>query len=945
MARPVTAAVRLLTGEREPVRLATTANLETIVIDGVAWIQGLKMVDGVQTATGDRVLVKDQADARLNGIYTASEGYWYRAADARTGRTMQKGTTVHVQEGTASADFVFAFQTVSPVIGADDIVLSFYQSDDTVGDIQAAAQGIIDQAQAAADAATGAMTTVLDPQFATLAAAQAFSPPIAPTYIRTAFYDSHQVAGSGAVYRKNGTSAGDLVITLADHATIVGYSLSGTPTATQKGARKDNVNDDGPAVQAAYNLAIGGVDLPSGTYRMVPGPVSPFTLAGQPTNNIYRAVALTVDNVAITGREAVLHGVSRPGVSANDVQPVFSTDMNMAVGTRKNITFDGVTFDSVNDADAINSNQRLAYVVGVDGLRYLDTIGRSSGARRGYYSHIQNCRNVQINGHFHQKMTGGFNVRYVDSLVVTNFIFDDFSEAIDLDGTSKRVVIRNGVFKSTSRLNQCIDVNDQVDASIGDFSVFNVGNIATINYKTTTPETFADYAAGNSVRNYQLSKRILISNISGSAVGTTAAPVFYIGWDWAAGGHPGAGPVQDITLENITLDDHSYFWIREGINVKLKDITSYRAICGFNHALTCFSAVGNGDQIGWSDLDIDIDGLRIEASDKGGISIQSASRAKVRRLVTRGNNTAGGTQTDLTITNLGARAGRASVDDCDIEGDVVLNGDSTAIPAWAPDTIYKRNALVTNGGNVYRATAEGRSAGSGGPAGTALSVTDDGSASIAAWAVSTAYAVDNVVSHGGAFFICVGAGVSDAAGGPAGTDNRIFDGTVIWRPIQGAVKWQYQLYPYAIMWGKNNKVRGTVTVQGDAQKYIFAESIAAQLDDYAATGTLNKSLFVARRRGRIVRASYQTTADVAADAVNYRNLIVRRYRGGVSTNVSTIDTTAVGLTAFIARDGAVASNSAGADLEPGDVVIVNSNSAGAGRVLTGVAVTIDFMEF
>lgn len=133
MARPATAAVRLLTGEREPVRLATTVNLETIVIDGVAWIQGLKIVDGVQTATGDRVLVKDQADARLNGIYTASEGYWYRAADARAGRTMQKGTTVHVQEGTVSADFVYAFQTLSPVIGADGIVLSFYQSDDTVG--------------------------------------------------------------------------------------------------------------------------------------------------------------------------------------------------------------------------------------------------------------------------------------------------------------------------------------------------------------------------------------------------------------------------------------------------------------------------------------------------------------------------------------------------------------------------------------------------------------------------------------------------------------------------------------------------------------------------------------------------------------------------------------------------------------------------------------------
>lgn len=133
--------------------------------------------------------------------------------------------------------------TLNPVIGTDDIVLSFYQSDDTVGDIQAAAQGIIDQAQAAADVATGAMTTVLDPQFATKATAEAFSPPIAPTYIRTAFYDSSQVAGSGAVYRKNGTNVGDLVIMLSDGMTKTGYTLASTPvTASMLGARGNGTN-------------------------------------------------------------------------------------------------------------------------------------------------------------------------------------------------------------------------------------------------------------------------------------------------------------------------------------------------------------------------------------------------------------------------------------------------------------------------------------------------------------------------------------------------------------------------------------------------------------------------------------------------------------------------------------------------------------------------------
>lgn len=89
MARPATAAVRLLTGEREPVRLATTGNII---------LSGLKTIDGVLTEVGDRVLVTHQSDQSTNGIYTASEGVWYRAADARTSRTMQKGTTVRVHK-------------------------------------------------------------------------------------------------------------------------------------------------------------------------------------------------------------------------------------------------------------------------------------------------------------------------------------------------------------------------------------------------------------------------------------------------------------------------------------------------------------------------------------------------------------------------------------------------------------------------------------------------------------------------------------------------------------------------------------------------------------------------------------------------------------------------------------------------------------------------------
>ncbi|WP_192180065.1 hypothetical protein [Mesorhizobium amorphae] len=130
MAQPATAAVRLLTGEREPVRLATIANIA---------LYGLQIIDGVPAQVGDRVLVKDQTNATQNGIYTASEGHWPRAADAHNARTMQKGTTVYVQQGTVSAHFVYVFETFDPVIGADAITLAYYLSDDTLGDAVGAA--------------------------------------------------------------------------------------------------------------------------------------------------------------------------------------------------------------------------------------------------------------------------------------------------------------------------------------------------------------------------------------------------------------------------------------------------------------------------------------------------------------------------------------------------------------------------------------------------------------------------------------------------------------------------------------------------------------------------------------------------------------------------------------------------------------------------------------
>lgn len=143
MARPATAAVRLLTGEREPVRLATTADIVP---------RGLQTIDDVATAVGDRVLVKDQADPSRNGIYTVSEGEWFRAADARTARTLQKGTTVHTQLGSTNADRVFEFTAADPVVGTDAITVAPFVPPD-ISDVVDEVEALRDETQALKDAA------------------------------------------------------------------------------------------------------------------------------------------------------------------------------------------------------------------------------------------------------------------------------------------------------------------------------------------------------------------------------------------------------------------------------------------------------------------------------------------------------------------------------------------------------------------------------------------------------------------------------------------------------------------------------------------------------------------------------------------------------------------------------------------------------------------------
>lgn len=109
---------------KAPVRVATTTNgtLATAYAAG-------QSVDGVTLVAGDRILVKDQTDAKENGIYVVpASGAPSRASDANTSAGLLNAT-VFVVMGTANADRAYTQTTnasdgTGPVIATDNIVFA-----------------------------------------------------------------------------------------------------------------------------------------------------------------------------------------------------------------------------------------------------------------------------------------------------------------------------------------------------------------------------------------------------------------------------------------------------------------------------------------------------------------------------------------------------------------------------------------------------------------------------------------------------------------------------------------------------------------------------------------------------------------------------------------------------------------------------------------------------
>lgn len=108
---------------------------------------------------------------------------------------------------------------------------------------------------------------------------------------------------------------------------------------------------------------------------------------------------------------------------------------------------------------------------------------------------------------------------------------------------------------------------------------------------------------------------------------------------------------------------------------------------------------------------------------------------------------------------------------------------------WIPGTLYTTNtSYVFNYGNVYRCTSGGTSSATAiGPT-VYNGIGQDGGANFqyfatTAWTGATLYGMGQYVTNGGSYYLCTQPGTSAASGGPTGTAQSITDGTVTWMNI------------------------------------------------------------------------------------------------------------------------------------------------------------------
>lgn len=106
-------------GIKSPCRVAST---------GALVLSSTQVIDGVSVSTGDRILVKDQADATQNGIYQTASSSWTRVDDFNGSSDSTRGTLVYVGAGTVNGNRIHYLSSTGINVPDGSSTISFAQT-------------------------------------------------------------------------------------------------------------------------------------------------------------------------------------------------------------------------------------------------------------------------------------------------------------------------------------------------------------------------------------------------------------------------------------------------------------------------------------------------------------------------------------------------------------------------------------------------------------------------------------------------------------------------------------------------------------------------------------------------------------------------------------------------------------------------------------------------
>jgi hypothetical protein len=320
------------------------------------------------------------------------------------------------------------------------------------------------------------------------------------------------------------------------------------------GARFDGLTDDTAAWQAAINRAVatGRAVRPSrsGTSILRCRSVPRGTYAAQPQLAVFQALDVNFSNLTIDLGGSTLRLIGHG--SANAVNYAFGTARTAGRDLR-NFRLQNGTID-FNPTGDPSINKRAVYLVGVDGVHIENLVLTSSGRRAGATITLQNSRDVLVRNIRFLNVTQGMNLSFVEDVVLDTLLFDTFREGIDCDRQVSRLTARNLTFRNGGPTNQCIDLNSVVDVLISGVNAYNVVNIALINYKLTTQETFPGWVRNDKPRLFSASKNVVIEKVRGDRIcypKSTTRP-FILGNDQQQAAET-ASPLQNVTLRDVIL--------------------------------------------------------------------------------------------------------------------------------------------------------------------------------------------------------------------------------------------------------------------------------------------------------------------------------------------------------------------------------------------------------